>query len=139
MISSRCGRPGLRLLEGEPPVAVIHAHGVTLAELAAHPEKLKLGGEARTTTIMFCDIRGFTSLSEKLDAVRLTQFMNSFLTPMTEIITDRQGTIDKYIGDCIMAFWNAPLDDPDHVEHAVQAAQAMNRDLVELNRLWQAE
>jgi adenylate cyclase len=110
-----------------------------VAELAAHPEKLKLGGEARTTTIMFCDIRGFTSLSEKLDAVRLTQFMNSFLTPMTEIITDRQGTIDKYIGDCIMAFWNAPLDDPDHVEHAVQAAQAMRRDLVELNRLWQAE
>jgi adenylate cyclase len=110
-----------------------------VAELAAHPEKLKLGGEARTMTIMFCDIRGFTSLSEKLDAVRLTQFMNSFLTPMTEIITDRQGTIDKYIGDCIMAFWNAPLDDPDHVEHAVQAAQAMRRNLVELNRLWQAE
>ena len=110
-----------------------------VAELAAHPEKLKLGGEARIMTIMFCDIRGFTSLSEKLDAVRLTQFMNSFLTPMTEIITERQGTIDKYIGDCIMAFWNAPLDDPDHVEHAVQAAQAMRRKLVELNRAWQAE
>ena len=110
-----------------------------VAELAAHPEKLKLGGEARTMTIMFCDIRGFTSLSEKLDAVRLTQFMNSFLTPMTEIITDRQGTIDKYIGDCIMAFWNAPLDDREHVEHAVQAAQAMRRKLVELNRLWQME
>src|SRR5439155_15651263 len=77
-----------------------------VAELAAHPEKLKLGGEARIMTIMFCDIRGFTSLSETLDAVRLTQFMNSFLTPMTEIITERKGTIDKYIGDCIMAFWN---------------------------------
>jgi adenylate cyclase len=74
-----------------------------------------------------------------LDAVRLTQFMNSFLTPMTEIITERQGTIDKYIGDCIMAFWNAPLDDPDHVEHAVQAAQAMRRKLVELNHVWQTE
>ena len=110
-----------------------------VAELAAHPEKLKLGGEAKVMTIMFCDIRGFTSLSEKLDAVRLTQFMNSFLTPMTEIITERQGTIDKYIGDCIMAFWNAPLDDPDHVQHAVQAAQAMRRKLVELNRVWQAE
>jgi adenylate cyclase len=110
-----------------------------VAELAAHPEKLKLGGEARTMTIMFCDIRGFTSLSEKLDAVRLTQFMNSFLTPMTEIITEHQGTIDKYIGDCIMAFWNAPLDDPDHVEHAVQAAQAMRRELVELNRIWLEE
>jgi adenylate cyclase len=74
---------------------------------------------------MFCDIRGFTSLSEKLDAESLTQFMNSFLSLMTEIITGRKGTIDKYIGDCIMASWNAPLDDPDHVENAVQAAQAM--------------
>jgi adenylate cyclase len=65
--------------------------------------------------------------------------MNSFLTPMTEIITERKGTIDKYIGDCIMAFWNAPLDDPDHAENAVQAAQAMRRKLVELNRLWQEQ
>jgi len=110
-----------------------------IAELAAHPEKLKLGGEARLMTIMFCDIRGFTSLSEKLDAVSLTQFMNSFLTPMTEIITDRQGTIDKYIGDCIMAFWNAPLDDPDHAQNAVQAAQAMRHKLIELNQLWSTE
>ena len=108
-------------------------------ELAAHPERLKLGGQARTMTIMFCDIRGFTSLSEKLNAESLTHFMNSFLSPMTEIITERKGTIDKYIGDCIMAFWNAPLDDPDHVTNAVQAAQAMRGKLVELNRLWQAE
>jgi adenylate cyclase len=108
-------------------------------ELAAHPERLKLGGQARIMTIMFCDIRGFTSLSEKLDAETLTHFMNSFLSPMTEIITERKGTIDKYIGDCIMAFWNAPLDDPDHATNAVQAAQAMRRKLVELNHLWQAE
>ena len=108
-------------------------------ELAAHPERLKLGGQARVMTIMFCDIRGFTSLSEKLDAESLTHFMNSFLSPMTEIITERKGTIDKYIGDCIMAFWNAPLDDPDHARNAVQAAQAMRRKLVELNRLWPAE
>jgi len=108
-------------------------------ELAAHPERLKLGGQARVMTIMFCDIRGFTSLSEKLDAESLTHFMNSFLSPMTEIITERKGTIDKYIGDCIMAFWNAPLDDRNHARNAVQAAQAMRRQLVELNRLWQAE
>jgi len=108
-------------------------------ELARHPERLQLGGQARIMTIMFCDIRGFTSLSEKLDAESLTHFMNSFLSPMTEIITERKGTIDKYIGDCIMAFWNAPLDDPDHVKNAVQAAQAMRRKLVELNREWQAE
>lgn len=106
-------------------------------ELARHPERLKLGGQMRPMTIMFCDIRGFTSLSEKLDAEALTHFMNSFLSPMTEIITEQKGTIDKYIGDCIMAFWNAPLDDPDHAKNAVRAAQAMRRKLVELNGTWQ--
>jgi adenylate cyclase len=62
--------------------------------------------------------------------------MNEFLEPMTEIITEEKGTIDKYIGDCIMAFWNAPLDDPDHGKNAVRAAQLMRRKLVELNRVW---
>ncbi len=108
-------------------------------ELARHPERLKLGGQARSMTIMFCDIRGFTSLSERLDTEALTHFMNSFLSPMTEIITEQKGTIDKYIGDCIMAFWNAPLDDPEHVQNAVRAAQAMRRKLAELNREWEAE
>ena len=108
-------------------------------ELAAHPEKLVLGGEMRIMTIMFCDIRGFTSRAEGMDAHTLTRFMNTFLSPMTEIITDEKGTIDKYIGDCIMAFWNAPLDDPDHAANAVRAAQAMRRQLVELNRGWADE
>jgi adenylate cyclase len=108
-------------------------------ELAAHPEKLVLGGEMRVMTILFCDIRGFTTRSEAMDAPTLTSFMNSFLSPMTEIITEQKGTIDKYIGDCIMAFWNAPLDDPDHAKNAVRAAQAMRRKLVELNRGWAAD
>ncbi len=108
-------------------------------ELAAHPEKLVLGGEMRTMTIMFCDIRGFTSLAEGMDAQTLTHFMNTFLSPMTEIITTLKGTIDKYIGDCIMAFWNAPLDDPQQAGNAVSAAQAMRRQLVELNRGWDRE
>jgi len=90
-------------------------------------------------TIMFCDIRGFTSLAEGMDARTLTRFMNSFLAPMTEIITEQRGTIDKYIGDCIMAFWNAPLDDPEHARNAVRAAQAMRRKLAELNRGWESE
>jgi adenylate cyclase len=110
-----------------------------VAELAAHPERLTLGGEMRVMTIMFCDIRGFTTLAEGMDAKTLTHFMNSFLSPMTEIITELKGTIDKYIGDCIMAFWNAPLDDPDHAGNAVRAAQAMRQQLVELNRLWAYE
>jgi adenylate cyclase len=108
-------------------------------ELAAHPEKLVLGGESRTMTIMFCDIRGFTSLAEGMDARTLTRFMNSFLAPMTEIITEQKGTIDKYIGDCIMAFWNAPLDDPEHAQNAIRAAQAMRHELAELNRGWEDE
>ena len=74
-----------------------------------------------------------------MDARTLTQFMNSFLSPMTEIITELKGTIDKYIGDCIMAFWNAPLDDPEHPQNAARAAQAMRQQLIELNRLWSHE
>ena len=110
-----------------------------VAELAKHPEKLKLGGEIKLITIMFCDIRGFTTLSEGLSAGELGQLINDFLTPMTEIITQHQGTIDKYIGDCIMAFWNAPLDDPDHAKNAVTAAHAMRQRLVELNEQWGKE
>ncbi|HXP06507.1 MAG TPA: adenylate/guanylate cyclase domain-containing protein [Stellaceae bacterium] len=102
--------------------------------LAKNPEKLVLGGEARNLTVMFCDIRGFTTLSEGLTPHELTHLMNSFTSPMTDAIAESGGTIDKYIGDCIMAFWNAPLDDPEHAKHAVQAAHDIRRKLVELNR-----
>ena len=110
-----------------------------VAELARNPEKLQLGGEYKKLTVMFCDIRGFTTMSEGLDARELTSLMNSFTSPMTDIITEAHGTIDKYIGDCIMAFWNAPLDDPDHAKHAVRAAQEMRRKVVELNVRFKAE
>ncbi len=110
-----------------------------VAELARNPEKLKLGGEVKLITVMFCDIRGFTSLSEGMSAAELGQLINEFLTPMTDIIMAHKGTIDKYIGDCIMAFWNAPLDDPDHAKNAVAAAQEMRLKLVELNEAWAAE
>jgi adenylate cyclase len=108
-------------------------------QLAQNPEKLVLGGEVRLMTIMFCDIRGFTSMSEGMSAHELGQLINEFLTPMTEIVMQHKGTIDKYIGDCIMAFWNAPLDDPDHARNAVAAAQEMRRRLAELNAGWAAE
>ena len=107
--------------------------------LAKNPEKLVLGGEARILTVMFCDIRGFTTLSEGLTPHELTHLMNSFTSPMTDAIAESGGTIDKYIGDCIMAFWNAPLDVPDHAKHAVQAARDIRRRLVELNRRLKAE
>ena len=110
-----------------------------VAELARNPEKLLLGGEARILTVMFCDIRGFTAMSEGLTPHELTHLMNSFTSPMTDIITEAHGTIDKYIGDCIMAFWNAPLDDPEHGKNAVRAAQEIRRKLVDLNRTLMAE
>ncbi|RIL05206.1 MAG: adenylate/guanylate cyclase domain-containing protein [Proteobacteria bacterium] len=102
-------------------------------ELAAHPEKLRLGGEMREMTLLFCDLRGFTSIAERLDPQALTQLLNRFLTPMTEVILSRRGCIDKYMGDCVMAFWNAPLDDPEHARHACEAALAMTAALADLN------
>jgi adenylate cyclase len=110
-------------------------------ELTRDPSRLKLGGDLRMMTLLFCDIRGFTSISEQLKAnpQGLTRLLNRFLTPMTDIILSRRGTIDKYIGDCIMAFWNAPLDDPDHAEHACRSALAMIDALAELNTALEAD
>jgi adenylate cyclase len=108
-------------------------------QLCAHPERLKLGGEMREMTLLFCDIRGFTTISEQFDAEGLTGFINRFLTPMTAIILEARGTIDKYMGDCIMAFWNAPLDDPHHARHACRAALDMMAGLAELNDEWRVQ
>ncbi len=107
--------------------------------LARDPSSLRLGGETRAMTLLFCDIRGFTSISETLEADELTRFINRFLTPMTDIILRCGGTIDKYMGDAIMAFWNAPLDDPDHAANAARAALEMTARLAPLNAAWQAE
>ena len=108
-------------------------------QLAEDPARLQLGGEMREMTLFFCDIRGFTTISEKFDAQGLTRFINRFLTPMTDLIMESGGTIDKYMGDAIMAFWNAPLDDVDHAEHGCRAALRMRKRLVELNQAWEAE
>jgi adenylate cyclase len=102
-------------------------------ELAARPEQLRLGGENREMTILFSDIRGFTGIAEGLGPQELTTFINEFLQPMSDVVMAHDGVIDKYIGDCIMAFWNAPLPDPRHAANAVAAAKAMRRTLVTLN------
>ena len=114
---------------------------VMVDPLVSDPEQLKLSGETRELSIMFCDIRDFTIISETYaDAPEdLTRFMNRFLTAMTEKIMERSGTIDKYIGDAIMAFWNAPLDVPDHPRLACLAALAMTRRVRELSEEMQAE
>jgi adenylate cyclase len=105
-------------------------------QLAQSPEKLVLGGEEREMTIMFSDVRGFTTISEsyKSDPQGLTALMNRFLTPLTNAILARKGTIDKYMGDAIMAFWNAPLDDREHQINACNAALDMLERIEVLNK-----
>ena len=104
-------------------------------QLARSPEKLVLGGEERRMTILFSDVRGFTAISEhyKDDPQGLTHLMNRFLTPLTNAIIERKGTIDKYIGDAIMAFWNAPVDDDEQEVNACDAALAMQERAAALN------
>ena len=104
-------------------------------KLQQNPDLLKLGGETKELTFMFSDIRGFTPLSEKYQSnpADLTKVINKFLTPMTNIIMKNGGTIDKYMGDCIMAFWNAPIDTPNHKELAIKSALEMMDKLKELN------
>jgi adenylate cyclase len=104
-------------------------------QLAKSPEKLVLGGEERRMTILFSDVRGFTTISEhyKDDPQGLTHLMNRFLTPLTNAIIERKGTIDKYIGDAIMAFWNAPVDDDEQEANACEAALAMQERAAALN------
>jgi adenylate cyclase len=85
-------------------------------------EDVSLEGESREMSVLFSDVRGFTTISEGLDAIELTRMMNEFLTPFTQAVQDHRGTIDKYMGDCVMAFWGAPLQDPEHARHALLAA-----------------
>ncbi len=98
-----------------------------IEKLVEDPEKLKIGGESREMTIMFCDIRGFTSISERFknEPDKLADIINRLLTTLTAEILDTGGTVDKYMGDCIMAFWNAPLDQHDHASRAARAALNM--------------
>ena len=94
-------------------------------QMIAHPELLRLGGERREVTLLFCDLAGFTSMSEKLAPERVAKVINAYLTAMAKVIITHGGTVDKYIGDAVMAFWGAPIDDPEHAKHALAAAQAM--------------
>ncbi len=104
-------------------------------KLQKNPNLLTLGGDTRELTLLFCDIRGFTPISEqfKTNPQELTKLINRFLTPMTDIIMKNEGTIDKYMGDCIMAFWNAPLTVEKQTDKAVETSLQMLRDLKVLN------
>ena len=107
-------------------------------QLIANPEMARLGGERREVTILFSDIRGFTSFSEKHRPEEVVGTLNEYLGAMTEIVFSREGTLDKFIGDSVMAFWNAPLLQPDHAERALRCALEMCGRLDQLNAAWAA-
>jgi adenylate cyclase len=105
-----------------------------ISHLLEHPEKLQLGGERRRVTLFFSDLAGFTTISERLSPETVVGLLNDYLSSMTEIILDEEGTVDKFEGDAIMAFWGAPLDQPDQARRACRAALRQQAALKELNR-----
>lgn len=122
-------RRGLALLFGTyvPPQLV--------AKMLEQPERYSMRAESKELTVMFCDMRGFTRLSERMAPVELQTLLNGVFSRLTEIITRHRGTVDKYMGDCVMAFWGAPVDTPEHAELAVQAAIEMAAAVREIDRV----
>ncbi len=108
-------------------------------QLLASPTEAVLGGQRREMTVLFSDMRGFTTLSESGEAEDLVRQLNQYFTKMVDVVFAHRGTIDKFVGDMVMALYGAPLDDEDHADHAVQTALAMVRELRQLNRLWAVE
>ena len=110
-----------------------------LEHILAHPEKVQLGGERRDLTILFSDIRGFTSISEVSEPEAVVEMLNEYLTRMVEILLDHGGTLDKFIGDAVMGFWNAPAADGEHARHAVHCAVSMIEETARLRERWESE
>jgi adenylate cyclase len=105
-----------------------------VSQIAANPDKLQLGGEEREMTVLFCDIRGFSKISEQYEPQEVINFLTNFLTPMCDILLESKATVDKFIGDAILAFWNAPLDDPDQFRNGAKSALQMVAALEQLNQ-----
>lgn len=112
---------------------------VVIDDLIKNPDRINLGGEKRNITVFFSDIRGFTSISESISPEELVRLLNEYLTEMTSIIIKDQGLVDKYMGDAIMAFWGAPLDQPDHAEMACSSSLEMIDKLRDLQKKWKKE
>jgi len=110
---------------------------VIVDSILKDPSKLSLGGEKKELSILFSDIRGFTTFSEKMEPHALSTFLNDYLGIMTRIVFDHKGTLDKYIGDAVMAFWGAPLDQPEHALNACKTAVAMMKALAENRPRWE--
>lgn len=107
-------------------------------EMSKHPDDVSMEGDSREMSVLFSDVRGFTTISEGMEPRELSRLMNEFLTPLTQVIYEHRGTVDKYMGDCIMAFWGAPLSDKDHARNAVLAGLGMQRRLAELQPQFRA-
>jgi adenylate cyclase len=107
--------------------------------ILADPSRAKLGGERKELTVLFSDIRGFSKFSETMKPEDLASFLNEYLTPMTELVLESGGTLDKYIGDAVMAVWSAPVDVPDHAARACRVALRMQEALSMLNTKWKRE
>ncbi|NND83722.1 MAG: adenylate/guanylate cyclase domain-containing protein [Acidimicrobiia bacterium] len=110
-----------------------------VAEISEDPSALTLGGEKRPLSLLFSDLSGFTEISEEMDAQDLIALLNEYLNDMTQVVFDEKGYLDKYIGDAIMAFWNAPKAVPDHPDRAMRTAILMQRRMASLNERWSAE
>lgn len=108
-------------------------------QLMVDPSKARLGGQRRLMTVLFSDIRGFTTFSEQGQPEDIVQQLNEYFSRMVHVLFEHRGTLDKFVGDAVMALFGAPLEDPDHAEHAVQAALAMLKELEALNRTWAAQ
>jgi len=109
------------------------------SQLMSNPDQAELGGRRREMTVLFSDIRGFTTVTERGEPEELVRQLNEYFSRMVEIVFRHKGTVDKFVGDMVMALFSAPLDDPDHANHAVQAAVDMVKELGDLNRAWVAK
>lgn len=131
-IEQRQARALQRALASVIPPSVAH-------QIALAPERVKLGGERRTITLLFTDLKDFTGFSETVPAEVVSRMVSDYLAEMTRVVFEYGGTVDKFVGDQVMAFWNAPLDDPEHARHACLAALDMQAALMALNRAWATE
>lgn len=116
-----------------------YVHPELVSEMSLEPDRFTMQSRSLEMTVLFSDVCGFTAISEQLSAADLSDLMNEYLSAMTEVIQKQRGTIDKYIGDAIMAFWGAPLDDPDHVENAVLTAMGMQARAAQLRQAFVAK
>jgi adenylate cyclase len=108
-----------------------------LREIVRHPEDVNLGSARRLITVFFSDLRGFTSLSEKMEPEVVAEMLKEYLTEMTQVVFQHKGTVDKYIGDCVMAIWNAPFEDPDHAVNAVRTALDFQERTLAVSAKWE--